>query len=262
MTKNLMENIEDDFRNKVCSQIYLLKEGVNRYRVLNPFMFEDGDHLVIILKYEYNRWNLTDEGHTFMHLSYELDIKDLQKGTRSEIVENALSTFNIRNQDGELINFIEDEQYGDSLFSFVQAILKISDVNYLTQERVRSTFYLDFKEFISNKVNEERINFGWHDPEKDPQGNYKVDCRINSMPIPIYIFALQNDDKVRDATITLHQFEKWTLTFRTLAIFEDQEEINRRVLARFSDVADKQFSSLSSNKDRIANYLSSVMHNS
>jgi hypothetical protein len=240
----------------------LLKEGVNRYRVLNPFMFEDGDHLVIILKYEYNRWNLTDEGHTFMHLSYELDINDLQKGTRREIVENALSNFNIRNQEGELIIFIEDGQYGDSLFSFVQAILKISDVTYLTRERVRSTFYQDFKEFISNKVNEERLTFGWHDPEKDPQGNYKVDCRINSMPIPIYIFALQNDDKVRDATITLHQFEKWLLTGRTIAIFEDQEEINRRVLARFSDVADKQFSSLSSNKDRIANYLSSIIHNS
>jgi hypothetical protein len=259
MTTILIENIKDDFKNKVCSQINLLREGVNRYRVLNPFMFEDGDHLAIILKYEHNRWNLTDEGHTFMHLSYELDIKDLQKGTRREIVENALSNYNIRNHDGELIIFIEDEQFGDSLFSFVQAILKISDVTYLTRERVRSTFYQDFKEFISSKINEERLTFSWHDPEKDPQGNYKVDCRINGMPMPVFLFALQNDDQVRDATITLHQFEKWALAFRTLAIFEDQEEINRRVLARFSDVADKQFSSLSSNKDRIANYLASLV---
>ena len=59
-----------------------------------------------------------------------------------------------------------------------------------------------------------------------------------------------------DATIALLQFEKWGILFRSLAICEDQEAVNRKVLARFSDVCEKQFSSLTTNRGRIHRFLS------
>lgn len=95
--------------------------------------------------------------------------------------------------------------------------------------------------------------------ERDPQGNYAVDCRVNSMARPLMIFALANDDRARDATIALHQFEKWGLPHQSLGIFEDQEEANRKVLARFSDVVEKQFASLAGNRDRIGGYLRGII---
>jgi len=79
------------------------------------------------------------------------------------------------------------------------------------------------------------------------------------MPRPVFVEALPNDDKTRDSTITLLQFEKWGASFRSLAIFEDQEQINRKVLARFSDVCEKQFSSLATNRDRIKKFLEETM---
>ena len=154
---------------------------------------------------------------------------------------------------------IDDERYGDALYSFVQALLKITDVSYLSRERAKSTFMEDFRSFMEEKVPEMRRAFDWFDISRDPEKKYTVDCRINGMARPVFVYALPNDDKVRDANISLQQFERWGLPFRSLAIFEDQEQINRRVLARFSDVSEKQFSNLTGNRDRIEKYLGEIL---
>lgn len=248
-------DIETSFRERVCEQISIAAEGLNRFRVLTPFMFEDGDHFAIVLKRANGAWALSDEGHTFMHLTYDLDERALTSGNRQKIIVNALSAFGLEDRDGELTLPVPDDRYGDALFSFLQALSKIADVNYLSRERVRSTFLEDFRHFMSERVPEDRRAFDWVDPGHDPEGKYPVDLRLNGTALPLFVFALQSDDRVRDATITLHQFERWEVRFRSMAVFEDQEEINRKVLARFSDVCDKQFSNLSGNADRIARYL-------
>jgi len=195
-----------------------------------------------------------------MHLTYDLDEKDLQRGTRAKIITNALSAFFVEDREGELALPVPDEQFGDALYNFVQAILKISDVTFLSRERVKSTFLEDFRAFVTEKVPVDRLALDWHDHIHDPEAKYPVDCRINGMPKPLLIYALPSDDRVRDATISLLQFERWGMTFRSLGVFEDQEQVSRKVLARFSDVCEKQFSSLAANRDRIERYLAEILH--
>ncbi len=85
---------------------------------------------------------------------------------------------------------------------------------------------------------------------------YAVDSRVNSVAPPLFVHALSNDGRARDATIALLQFEKWWIAVRSLAIFEDQESINRKVLVRSSDVCEKQYSSLTPNRERVTRFLS------
>ena len=79
------DNIEREFRERVSRKVRLASEGAGRFRVFTPFVFEDGDHIAIVLKQENGHWVLSDEAHTYMHLTYDIDERDLHQGTRQKI---------------------------------------------------------------------------------------------------------------------------------------------------------------------------------
>jgi hypothetical protein len=248
--------ILQSFRQTVCRDLTLVPEGIERYRIFSPFMFHDGDHLALVLKREESGWVLSDEGHTMMHLSYRMEYRDLTQGKRGEIIESLLSKYGIRNRDGEFICPVPDEQYGDALFQMVQGLLRMSDISLLSREQVKSTFREDVSTYINSLSSlSGRVTWDWHDPVHDPEGKYPADGYMEGPHEPMVLFMLQGDDRVRDATIHLLQYEKWGVPVYSVSIFENQEEINRKALAKLSDVCDKMFSNFSGNKDRISQYL-------
>ena len=131
-----IETITQDFRNGVSEAVRLSQEGVDRFRVFTPFRFDDGDHLVIVLKRERNGWVLSDEAHTFMHLADDLDEGELRGDTCHPIIANALARSCIEDRDGELIRPVADEGYADALFGFAQGLLTVAATAYVARARV------------------------------------------------------------------------------------------------------------------------------
>ena len=251
-----INTIEKDFIDKVSTKVRLSADGEERFRVLTPFHFDDGDQLVIVLKKVSGRWILTDEAHTYMHLTYDIDERLLHDGTRRKLILKALSMFDVEENNGELILDVSNGRYGDALYDFVQALLKITDVSYLSKEQVKSTFMDDFRALLYERVPnpEKRMFFNWWDQDRDPEKKYKVDCLVNGMPEPILVYALSNDNKTRDATIALHQFKEWRVSFRPVGIFKDPNAVGRKVFARFNDVCKNNFVGINEDYARIRQY--------
>ncbi len=75
------------------------------------------------------------------------------------------------------------------------------------------------------------------------------------MPEPLFVYALANNDRIRDSTIKLQKIMQWNIPFRPLGIFQDRKVANRQVVARFDDVCPMQFSNLKTNRQEIVDYL-------
>lgn len=123
-----VEAIERDFKRAVGDDIRLSPEGDNRFRVFTRYMFDDGDHLIVVLRKENDHWLLSDEGHTQMHRSYDAVRGEADLDIRRKAEADAEPAL-IEDRNGELILPIPDERFGDALSTFVHALLQISSVS-------------------------------------------------------------------------------------------------------------------------------------
>src|SRR5580692_3401356 len=100
--------IETDLKRSVSEEVRVKWLGDDRFRVFTPFRFGDGDFFAIVLRRNGPRWVFSDEGHTYMHLSYDMDEKDLHRGPRKKAIERTLTQFGVTDDDGVLFAEIED----------------------------------------------------------------------------------------------------------------------------------------------------------
>lgn len=245
--------IEKKVQEGIKSKVKLYPDGKNRYKVFTPFVYDDGDHLGIVLKKDTNGWVLSDEGATYMRLTLEIDEEKLfdPNGNRNRILVNTLSSYKIFDRNGELVTPVYKDDYGAALYRLAQGLIKVSDIDYLSREIVSSTFLDDFKELISESVSENRYDFNWYDSDLDIQKVYSVDCRINSMAKPLFVYALNNDAKVLKSALGIVKFRQWNVSFMPIGIFENRKSIANKTVNMFLDVCDRSYSSMEDNEEKI-----------
>lgn len=257
---NLDESVlVNDLRQTICKDVSISMKGTGRYQVLAPFKFEDGDWFVVYLIKESNGWTISDEGHTLMHLSYWLDTQQVTGGDteRANIFSSITKMYKLELTDGAITMPVEeDRNIGGNILSYLQALTKITDISFLTKERVKRAFLDDLIEFMKETYKERAIP-QWSNPVWDREGAYAVDVRLDISKVPFFLYAVWNTNRALNTVISILKYREWEKQkqFRAIVVHEYMEDLPHTVLKKVTDAADKQVSAFFDKKEEIKMYL-------
>lgn len=94
-------------------------DGPNQWHVSTPFYLDDGDGLAVILRRFADRLELTDQAHTRMRMG--LLAPDWPDSTIARIC----AMHCLSERDGEFIATATEENLGERLIEFTQALLRL-----------------------------------------------------------------------------------------------------------------------------------------
>jgi hypothetical protein len=246
-----IDMLEDRLCKALCGEVRLRTTPQGFTQIVTPFTFSDGDVFQLYpAEGSAGSVQLTDYGHTFMHLSYENDIGKFREGTRGKLFDQVLAESGVRQEDGKLVLDTSIEDLGGSILKFGQTITRIYDLTFLNRSRAASTFYEDLKEVLYGLVDGSKITPDFVLPDRPDARDYAIDYRIEGKREQhLFVLGIASRDKARLATIVLEHWLRFSIPFDSLLIFQDQTEIPRGDLARLSNAAGDMVASLDATDD-------------
>ena len=235
---------------RLCTTIRIHRRDDGVLMLDTPFTFPDGDHYAIYLSETPSGGVLlSDRGHTLMHVSYEHDVDAFYEGPRAALRERIVREAGIEEHEGVFSVEAAPDQVADAVFRLGQALTKVYDLTFLGSARSSSTFYEDLKALLFAVLDERKIEPDYVPPEIPDGSIYRVDYRIEAGRRPVFLYGVPNRDKARLTTIMLSHFLLRKLTFDSMIVFADQQQIPRLDLARLTNVAGTAVASLDAEED-------------
>ena len=236
---------------RLCADVRVHRRHDDVLMLESPFTFPDGDHYPIYLSETPSGGvKLSDRGHTLMHVSYDHDVDSFYEGAHASLREQIVRESGIDEEDGIFSLETPPDQVTAALFRFGQALTKIHDLTFLSRERVSSTFYEDLRGLLFTMLDEEHVDADYIPPDVPNGNDYPVDYHFDGRGgSPVFLYGVPNPDKARLTTIMLSHFLLHGLTFESVIVFADQQEIPRLDLARLTNVAGTAVASLDAEGD-------------
>lgn len=120
------KDIERRFRASVDDSVRVLEEdGEGLYRVLNPFVLDDGDHLPIVLQHTDAGWRLSDAGRTLRRCAAERGVDGRLSAPQQRAIATTMQAFEVEARAGTLWTAVPADDDGSALDRFARCLMQI-----------------------------------------------------------------------------------------------------------------------------------------
>lgn len=211
-------------------------------QVIAPISHEDGDMVDIYLQ-ESPRGDgqvrICDFGMALMRLSYNFEINT---SARQSILESILINSGVQNDEGNLYLDAPLNSLYEGILQFAGCVQRVSSMSYWSRETIRSAFYEDLGSYIETDLSRFAPT-----PDIAPLPGYllSVDWQLTHNNRQFFLFGVRGNDKAKNVTIALLEFQKAGVSFISLVVHEDIDELSRRDAWLLTANADTQYPGLS-----------------
>lgn len=238
-----------DMLKKEFNKIEFWEKRPGVFKVVLPFFHEDGDvYDIFIQEYNTNIIRISDYGLTLMKLSYTYDIDtDHKKNVLKSIIQQNKCSF----ENGNIFLDVAPQQFTGGIYQFVHTLSKVSTIDIISKESLKTCFYDLFNEFVLENFNDYKLQSNYL-PLKDK--DLSVDFMI-PIPKPIYLFAINDNTKASKVIISCLTFNTRHINYRSLIINEDFHSLTTFYQTQIINTADKQFATLDDFKNGGLEYI-------
>ena len=216
-------------------------------QVIAPISHEDGDMVDIYLQSSPNdpeRVRICDFGMALMRLSYNFEINT---PVRQSILDSILINSGVQNDEGNLYLDAPLGSLYEGILQFAGCVQRVSSMSYWNRETVRSAFYEDLGSYIETDLSRFAPV-----PDLAPLPGYplSVDWQLTHNDRQFFVFGVRGNDKAKNVTIALLEFQKAGVPFISLVVHEDIDELSRRDAWLLTANADTQYPGFSEFRER------------
>lgn len=248
-------NIEQTLIEQFGQNIYLEPLDSATYRLYLPVFHEDSDMLSVYISNDPNsgEYIVHDFGNTLMRLSYSFDIDSRHK---QEILNNIIKSYSAELIDDDIQMKTFHQNIAHTVLQYTQLVAKVSNLEILRRETIRSMFYDDLSSFINEGLSK-------YTPIRDykpiaKRNDLSVDWAIASDNKPLFLYGVKDNNKAKEVTICCLEFWKAQLPFSSIIVYEDFYSIGKNEQTRLLNITDKQFITLNDFKNDGLNYLQRI----
>lgn len=248
LTLDELEHMKQNF-----GSIAFREKRPNVFKVLLPFFHEDGDMYDIFVEEspcDSSKIRVSDYGITVMKLSYTFDLDTIHK---IEVFDNIVSQNRCCFDDGNIFMDVYPAQLECGIYQLAQVISKVSNMEILGRETLKSLFY----DFLDSFVFEDLVKH--YSVTKSVCPGKNKDCIVDyeiASSKPIYLFGVNDDSKASKVVISCLNFMQEDISFRSLIVHENFEKLSSFNQKQITNVSDKQYTSFDEFRNNGLTYIS------